>query len=170
MKKLLIMALTLMVCMCLAACDNSTNNMDFMTVRDMETGKTIALGDTRAYIESALGEAESYKHSDPNGDRYFYANGAVIISYDEDDTATYIHIDYDIKRFEFKHIPFDMNIEDVENISEYSNISGLGFSDYRWFYDSKGNIVNEADADYETGVFTLNDGVSACYTCIALIE
>lgn len=156
MKRVISLLLALALMLSLSACGNK-KTLDFKSVKVIETGDIISLGDKKENIDKILGEStladrklgQFVEYNIEGYDKYNYNynnNGPVIQLTYKDNVLVSMFIPNGTKQpFEFKDFSFDMKAEDIE--SEYDQPSDTSINLLK-FMDKIGKKVVEENAEY----------------------
>jgi len=160
-----VLVLIILLGLSLVACGGSSNNLDFISVRDTETGAVFSIGDSRSVFEEALGEGVAQRPNTSLGhegevntwERYQYAFGNLDVEFLNDRAVL---ITAHSERFVFAEMSFDMTLDEVRTqfplfSGEYANMV------YYRYSDASGNVTTEwAEVEYEITIHVKNGAIT----------
>lgn len=130
----------------------SSNELDFRSVLDTETGTILSLGDRQADFDAALGQGivpeNARNHVIHYGDLAVFFNN---------DRAVEITIRNMSERFEFRYVSMNVTNEELEEyfVDTLADLTMSSFHFYSRFFDSRGRLTTEENARY-VSVISLN--------------
>lgn len=156
MKRLFALCLALALMLSLSACGGK-KTLDFKSVKVIETGDIISLGDKKEDIDKILGEStladrklgteimytiDGYSKYDY---KYNYNSPLIQLSYKDNILVAILVLNKTEQPFEFKDFSFDMKKEDVEKKYDKSNDNNIKFFE---FLDKNGGKATKENAEY----------------------
>ena len=138
MRKVITFALILCVILC--GCGQKAQKPGPADMLDSDTDTVYHLGDQKAVFDQAFGAGTS---NDATG-QVIYLDGALVVSFDENDNATRIQADGRAARFSFFKFDFSKTLDDVEKRYEVNR--STGFDAYHAYYSPDGKSLEIPDA------------------------
>lgn len=144
MKKLISVMLILLVCVSLTACgsDASSKTVDFVTVKDTQTGEVYKLGDPQTKFDEAYGAADISQY-----ELHRYLDVTLLVSYDSENSADSIGI-RDFAHFDMTGVNLSLSESEILAEGFIETYGSESRNSYGKHFDASGKTVEEDSAAY----------------------